>query len=103
MDSPGVSDSARKDPENLASRLHRAQLDERVAALLHAAVLDQLSDICVAEPSAWERLDVVLRGPARRAAASAVNRVVFEALAEFDEDPALRACLARLHPELGLR
>ena len=92
-------------PLNLAARLRRAQLDERVAALLSAAVAQELGAGLLRERDAAtaRHLDALLDRPARRAATSAVNTLVFEVLAALDEEPALRATLARLHPEMGFQ
>ncbi len=91
------------EPHNLAARLRSGGLEERVAALLHHAVIEACGaeDLQAVNPAACDRLVEVLRAPARQAAANAVNRLVFEVLATLDEEPALRSALARAHPELG--
>ncbi len=98
-------DTAHPAPLNLAARLRRAQLDERVAALLASAVAQELGSgfLRDQDPATARHLDQVLEAPARRAATSAVNTLVFEVLAVLDEEPVLRATLARVHPEMGFQ
>jgi hypothetical protein len=100
-----VMDTAHPAPLNLAARLRRAQLDERVAALLASAVAQELGSgfLRDQDPDTARHLDLALEAPARRAAASAVNTLVFEVLAVLDEEPVLRATLARVHPEMGFQ
>jgi hypothetical protein len=78
-------------------------LDERVAALLAAAVADELGAGILREhdPAAGQRLAELVQGAARLAGTSAVNRLVLELLDLLDQVPDLRDRLDQLHPELG--
>ena len=95
-------DTAHADPPNLAARLRRAKVDERVAALLAAAVAEELGAGLLhdQDAAAARRLTELVEAAARQTGASAVNKLVLEVLALLDEAPDLRNQLARLHPEL---
>lgn len=82
---------------NLATRLRQANVDERVAALLAAALnvelgVDGLRDRDLA---AAQRLAELIEAAARQAGSSAVSKAVFEMLELLDEAPDLRAKLTR--------
>ena len=96
-------DAAHPEPSNLAGRLRRAKVDERVAALLAAALADELGAEALRDQdaAAARRLAELVQTAARQAGTTAVNKLVLEVLALFDEAPDLRDQLARLHPELG--
>jgi hypothetical protein len=87
------------DPQtpNLATRLRRAGVDERIAALLVAELdvelgVDRLRD---ADPAAARQVTDCVEAAARSAGCAAVSRVVFEVLELLGERPDLRARLAR--------
>lgn len=96
-------DAAHPRLPNLAARMCRTKVDERVAALLAAAAADELGAGILRDrdAAAGQRLAVLVQLAARRAGTSAVNRLVLEVLALLDEAPDLRDELARLHPEAG--
>jgi hypothetical protein len=96
-------DTARSAPPNLAARLRLAKVDERVAALLAAAIIEELGPDILgdSDEAAMRRLTNLVQVAARQAGTSAVNRFVFELLALLDEQPDLRAKLAQRHPEFG--
>ena len=81
-------------------RLRQAKLDEQLATLLAAAVAHELGadELATEDPAAARRLDEVLQAPARAAASSAINKLVYEVLGVLDDERDLRAALARLHP-----
>ena len=89
---------------NLAARMRRTKVDERVAALLAAAVADELGAEILRDrdAAAGRRLTELVQAAARQAGTTAVNKLVLEVLAFLDEAPDLRNELARLHPEAGL-
>ncbi len=89
---------------NLAARLRRTKVDERVGALLAAAVADELGVDILRDRDAVaaRRLTELVQAAARQAGTTAVNKLVLEVLALLDEAPDLRDDLARLHPEAGL-
>ncbi|MDA8357041.1 MAG: hypothetical protein M0Z95_12315 [Actinomycetota bacterium] len=95
-------DTVRPEPPNLAARLRRAKVDERVAALLAAAVAEELGAGLLRDQdaAAARRLGELVEAAARQTGTSAVNKLVLEVLALLDEAPDLRDQLARLHPEL---
>ena len=95
-------DTVRPEPPNLAARLRRTKVDERVAALLAAAVAEELGAGLLRDQdaAAARRLGELVEAAARQTGASAVNKLVLEVLALLDEAPDLRDQLARLHPEL---
>jgi len=88
---------------NLAARMRRAKVDERVAAVLAAALADELGAGVLRDQdaAAARRLAEIVQTVARRAGTSAVNKLVLEVLEALDEAPDLRDELARLHPEVG--
>jgi hypothetical protein len=88
----GAMETARPVPLNLATRLHLAGVDARVAAVLAAAVAEDLGVDALRrqDPDAADRLTAILEAPARQAATGAVNRLAFETLALLDEVPDLR-------------
>jgi uncharacterized protein (UPF0254 family) len=96
-------DAAHPRHPNLAARLRSTKVDERVAALLAAAVADELgADILRdRDAAAGRRLAELVQVAARRAGTSAVNRLVLEVLELLDQEPDLRDRLDQLHPELG--
>jgi hypothetical protein len=96
-------DAAHPRLPNLAARLRRTKVDERVAALLAAAVADELGAGILRDrdAAAGRRLADLVQVAAGLAGTSAVNRLVLEVLALLDEAPDLRDELARLHPETG--
>ena len=82
---------------NLATRLRQANVDERVAALLAAALeaelgVDWLRDHDLA---AAQRLADLIEAAAHQAGSSAVSKVVFEVLGLLGDAPDLRAKLIR--------
>jgi hypothetical protein len=85
-------------PPNLAARLRGAKVDERVAALLTAAIADDLGVGLLRDQdaAAAQRLTALLAVAARQTAISAVNRFALEVLALLDEAPDLREQLAQL-------
>jgi hypothetical protein len=89
---------------NLAARMRRAKVHERVAAVLAVALADQLGAGVLRDQdaAAARRLAEIVQTVARRAGTSAVNKLVLEVLEALDEAPDLRDELARLHPEAGL-
>lgn len=97
-------DAAHPRLPNLAARMRRTKVDERVAALLAAAVADELGAGILRDQdeAAARRLAEIIQAAARQAGTSAVNRLVLELLALLDETPDVRDELARLHPEAGL-
>jgi len=87
------------DPQspNLATRLRGAGVDQRIAALLAAALdaelgVERLRDDDVA---AARQVTDCIEAAARSAGCAAVSRVVFEVLELLGERPDLRARLAR--------
>jgi hypothetical protein len=84
--------------------MRRTKVDERVAALLAAAVADELGAEILRDrdAAAGRRLTELVQAAARQAGTTAVNKLVLEVLAFLDEAPDLRNELARLHPEAGL-
>ncbi len=96
-------DAAHPRLPNLAARLRRTKVDERVAALLATAVADELGADILRDRDAvaGQRLAELVHVAARRAGTGAVNTLVLEVLAFLDEAPDLRDELARLHPEAG--
>jgi hypothetical protein len=97
-------DAAHPRLPNLAARMRRTKVDERVAALLAAAVADELGAEVLRDrdAAAGRRLTELVQAAARQAGTTAVNKLVLEVLAFLDEAPDLRNELARLHPEAGL-
>jgi uncharacterized protein (UPF0254 family) len=97
-------DAAHPRLPNLAARMRRTKVDERVAALLAAAVADELGAEILRDrdAAAGRRLTELVQAAARQAGTTAVNKLVLEVLAFLDEAPDLRNELARLHPEAGL-
>ena len=95
-------DSQHAEPPNLAGRLRRAKVDERVAALLAAAIAEELGAGALRDRDAGaaRQLTELVEAAARRTGTSAVNRLVLEVLALLDEAPRLRDQLALLHPDL---
>ena len=87
-------------PAGLTGRLRDVHADERVAALLAAALGDAL---CVAlldeaDPAAAARLRALLDDVARNTAPAVLHRVVFDALERLADAPALRERLACISP-----
>ncbi|MGC8635352.1 MAG: hypothetical protein ACP5VP_11995 [Candidatus Limnocylindrales bacterium] len=95
-------ETARPVPPNLATRLHLAGVDARVAAVLAAAVAEDLGvdALRLQDPDAADRLTQILEAPARQAATGAVNKLAFETLALLDEVPDLRDRLGPVRPVL---
>jgi hypothetical protein len=96
-------DAAHPRLPNLAARMRRTKVDERVAALLAAVVADELGAGILRDRDAvaGQRLAELVQAAARQAGTTAVNKLVLEVLAFLDEAPDLRNELARLHPEAG--
>jgi len=78
-------------------------LDERVAALLAAALADELGAGPLGDQDAVaaRQLAEIVQTAAHKAGTTAVNRLALEVLELLDEAPDLRDHLARLHPEPG--
>ena len=95
-------DSQHAEPPNLAGRLRHAKVDEPVAALLAAAIAEELGAGALRDQdaAAARQLTELVEAAARRTGTSAVNRLVLEVLALLDEAPGLRDQLALLHPDL---
>ena len=95
-------DTEHTEPPNLAARLHQARVDDRVAALLAAAIAEELGAGLLRDQdaAAARQLTELVQAAARRTGTSAVNRLVLEVLALLDEAPDLRNQLALLHPDL---
>ncbi len=94
----GIMDSAHSQPPNLSARLHGAKLNERVAALLAAAVAEEFGLALLREQDAdaAQRLTALIERAAHQTGTSAVNKFVLEVLALLDEAPDLREEVARL-------
>lgn len=88
---------------NLAARLRRTKVDERVAALLASVVADEIGAGILRErdAAAGQHLTDLIQTAADLAGTSAVNRLVLELLELLDQEPDLRDRLDQLHPELG--
>lgn len=97
-------DTQESRPPNLAARLRRAKVDEHVAALLAAALADELGAGILRDQdeAAARRLAEIIQTAARQAGIGAVNKLALEVLTLLDEAPDLRDQLARLHPEAGI-
>ena len=90
-------------PPNLATRLRWAKVDERVAALLIAAVGEALGvDLLRGrDAAAAQRLTEFVEVAARRAGPCAVNKFALELLELIAESPDVRDLLARPQPALA--
>jgi hypothetical protein len=96
-------DTQHSQPPNLATRLRSAKLDERVAALLAAAVGEEFGVdlLWVRDPAGAQRLTAFFDGAARRAGPCAVNKFALELQELLADAPDVRDLLARPHPELA--
>ncbi len=96
-------DTQHSQPPNLASRLRSAKVDERVAALLAAAVEEEFGiDLLRGrDPAAAERLTEFFAGAARRTGPCAVNKFALELQELLADAPDVRDLLARPRPELA--
>ncbi len=96
-------DTPHPQPPNLATRLRWAKVDERVAALLIAAVGEALGVELLRgrDAAAAQRLTEFIEVAARRTGPYAVNKFALELLELIAEAPDVRDLLARPQPELA--
>lgn len=98
-----ATDTQHSQPPNLATRLRWAKVDERVAALLTAAVEEELGvDLLIGrDAAAAQRLTELVGVAARRTGPCAVNKFALELLELLAEEPDARDLLARPPSELA--
>lgn len=96
-------DTQHSQPPNLATRLRLAKVDERVTALLTAAVLEELAVDGLREHDAGaaQRLTELVEAAARRTGPCAVNKFALELMELLADAPDMRNQVARSRPELA--
>ena len=100
----GAMDTLNAQPPNLATRLRRARVDERVAELLATVVGEELGVNLLRDQDAdaARRLTELVEIAARRTGPCAVNKFAVELLELLlDEAPQVRQQVARPRPELA--
>lgn len=93
-------DTQHSQPPNLATRLRRAGVDERVASLLAAAVEEELgiAQVRGRDAAAGRRLSDLIETAARRTGPCAVNKFALELMELLADAPDVRETVNRLQP-----
>jgi hypothetical protein len=93
-------DTQHSQSPNLATRLRRAGVDERVASLLAAAVEEELgiAQVRGRDAAAGRRLSDLIETAARRTGPCAVNKFALELMELLADAPDVRETVNRLQP-----